>query len=67
MTDKTHTFETNVQPLPALKIAARAHNDAEQLPEAGLPAPLESGQRSRKHRKVTRDIVIRLIDWFEAA
>ncbi len=67
MADKTRTFDINVQPLPGLKAHSRPPKDAEPLPDLDLVNLPESAPRPRRRHKVTREIVIRLIDWFEGA
>jgi len=65
MPEKTRTFDINVQSFPAAKLQLRQSKDADHAPEGGMVMPLESSRRSQKRGKVSRDIVQRLIDWFE--
>ncbi|MBN1146526.1 MAG: hypothetical protein JXA78_04670 [Anaerolineales bacterium] len=66
MTEQPRAFEADTYTLPKLELKTRPSKDAGQLPGAQERAGLEQTQSIPKAVALSREVIVRLIDWFQA-
>ena len=65
MPEKKRIFESNTSALPALKLQGRPPKDGDEPLETYLLAEREGYPGARKGQRFSRELILRLIDWFK--
>ena len=65
MPNKNRTYEVNSPASPALRLQVRPTKDEEEILRARPLPDLEKNLHSRKGQRYSRDLILRLIDWFK--
>ena len=66
MTEEPRVFEADVITATKLELKARPAKDAGQVPGVQEGAGLEQARGAPRAYALSRDVILRLIDWFQS-